>query len=181
MTNSHIADHTGTKQGKVESPCHTNCVTWSPNKTKINQLILRPSEKRSLSLLSQEWKHISQGKCLNQFSGCECVLLLRGSFVSLKDRSGLLSSHSFTSWPDITLTKHEHSMQSVWAIGSSDFYQMLVAFLGSDHSEARGNGCVMIRWVFSFWEQAVEESGRLRGFTHAASLTANLQLIDFLL
>lgn len=64
----------------------------------------------------------------------------------LKDMREVLS-HSFTSWPDVTFSilYREHSMQSVWAISSSDFYQMLVAFLSFDHSEVGGNGCVMIR------------------------------------
>lgn len=65
----------------------------------------------------------------------------------LKDMSEVLYSYSFTSWPDVTFSilYREHSMQSVWAISSSDFYQMLVAFLGFDHSEVGGNGCVMNR------------------------------------
>ena len=92
MTNSHIADHTY-KTGQSRKSLSYQLRHLKPKQNK-NKLILRPSEKRSLSLQSQEWNVISQEKCLYQLSG-SC------SLGSLKDRNGLLSSHSFTSWPDI--------------------------------------------------------------------------------
>lgn len=111
MTNSHIAYHMGTTQGNVESPCHTNCITESPKKSEFTKPVITI------------WKLY---KSTDVF---QCSLFLWECFVPLW-QSVVLSDLTVS-----VLAYREHSMQSIWATGSSDFDQMLVVFLGFDHSK----------------------------------------------